>query len=96
MKRSTWLGIRTSDGTWRRVPLLHQLQRQAEAQIRDEWERMRRVDRERCQHREEAIDEVAVEPLPLVVAQPVGREDCDARLSQLQRGVRASVPAAAP
>ena len=45
---------------------------------------MGRIDGEGGQHREEAIDEVAVEPAPFVLPEPVGREDCDARIGQLR------------
>ena len=44
---------------------------------------MGRVDRKRRQHRKEAIDEVAVEPLPLVIAEPLGRHDGKARVGEL-------------
>ena len=62
---------------------LDQLQRQAETEVGNERERMGRVDRKRRQHRKEAIDEVAVEPLPLVILEPLGRHDGNARVGEL-------------
>ena len=50
-----------------------ELQREREAEIRNERERVRRVDRERRQHREDRVEEVAFEPGPLHLVQSFAR-----------------------
>ena len=50
-----------------------QLQRHREAEIGDERERMRRVDRQRRQHRKDLLLEMVFQPGPLVLGQSIGR-----------------------
>ncbi len=73
MKRSTLLGTRISAFSVRPSVGAEQLQRQREAEIRDERERMRRIDGERRQHREDVVEEVVLQPGLLALGDLAGR-----------------------
>src|SRR5262249_15454091 len=60
-----------------------ELQRDAEAEIGNERERMRRVDRERRQHREDVIEEVILEPGALRLGEITAVDQDDALLAQV-------------
>ena len=55
---------------------------EVQAQPADERERMRRVDRQRCQHREHLLVEVGRQPVPLGVVELCPRDDQDALVGQ--------------
>ncbi|MGX1076834.1 hypothetical protein AB7M45_007444 [Bradyrhizobium elkanii] len=59
-----------------------QLQRHREAEIRDERERMRRVDRQRRQQREDVVEEVILDPAPLGPGDVAAVDQLDADLGQ--------------
>ncbi len=62
MKRSSRLGTRISAFMPRPSAGARKLQRDGEAEVGNERERMRRIDRERRQHREDVREEVVLEP----------------------------------
>ena len=59
-----------------------QLQRDGEAEARDERERVRRIDRQRRQQREDVAEEVILEPAALRLGEVVAVDQNDARLRQ--------------
>ena len=69
MKRSSVVGRRISAFICLAVRRAAQLQRDREAEIGDERERMRRIDRQRRQHREDVAQEVVVEPGALLLGE---------------------------
>ena len=72
----------------------HQLERQREAEIGNEGERMRRIDRERRQHREDAAEEMFLQPFAIGLGDVGGLDDDDADVLDLARATRASAAAA--
>nr|CEL15387.1 hypothetical protein [Kibdelosporangium sp. MJ126-NF4] len=58
--------------------------REVERQPRDVGERVRRIDRERCQHREDLVGEVDAQPLLVVLLQLRPAHDPDPALRQLR------------
>ena len=60
-----------------------EVKRKSKAEIGNERERVRRIDGERCQHREDRIEEVPFEPAEVVRAKRVGGDDHDAGLREL-------------
>ncbi len=70
MKRSRLDGTRTSAvSVWAELPGRRQLEGQRETEIGDERERVRRIDRDRRQHREDLLAEQ-----PLQIFHLVGRQ----------------------
>ncbi len=60
-----------------------QLQRDAEAEIGDEGKGMRRIDGERCQHREYLRHEALFEPIAILGREVLGADHGDARFRHL-------------
>ncbi len=58
------------------IPRPNQLQRQCEAKVGNEGKGMRRINRERRQHREDSVEEMVLEPLALRLRQ-LGRLEND-------------------
>ena len=56
--------------------------REVERQVRDVWERVSRVDRERGEHREDLLPEDGVELAQLLLAHLIGADDADARFGK--------------
>jgi hypothetical protein len=65
------------------VPLPPQIEDHAEAEVGDEGERVRRVDRDRRENREQALHEVSLEPLALPPVEIAGSENRNVRGVQL-------------
>ena len=93
-KRSIFCGRRTSACSVLRSLGPHQLERESEAEIGNERERMRRIDGERRQHREDARHEMIVEPVAIGLRQIAGLDDDDADILDLARAIRASAASA--
>ncbi len=70
-----------------------ELQRQREAEIGNERERMRRIDRERRQHREDGGQEILLQPVMLLLGHVLRIDDDDAVRRRVPGAVRASAPA---
>ncbi len=68
---------------WPAIALARQLQRERKAQIGNERERVRRVNRHRRQNREDVLHEIVVEPGALVLADLVAADDDNACLFQI-------------
>ena len=65
------------------VALALQRESHGKAEIRDEGERMRRVDRQRRQHREDVVEEVVLQPDPVLRTDIAGPEQMDPVLVQV-------------
>ena len=65
------------------LALADELQRDREAEVRDERERVRRIDRERRQHREDVVQEVVLEPGDLRLRQRRGLDEDDALMEEI-------------
>ena len=93
MKRSILCGTRMS--AFIGLPSLdaRQLQRDREAEIGNERERMRRIDRERRQHRKDVMQEMVFEPGALLFGDVRRRRSARCRAGSARRAVRASAPA---
>ena len=63
-------------------PLAHELEPQREAEIGNEGKRMRGVDGDRREHREDVAEEMVLEPGALGVGQLIGLKHVDAGLGQ--------------
>ena len=70
-----------------------QLQRDREAEIGNERERMRRIDRERRQHRKDVMQEMIFEPDLLLLGDVGAVDQHDAVRLRVRRATRASAPA---
>ena len=75
---------------------IEQLERQREAEIGDEGKRMRRIDRQRRQDREDMLKEVLLQPVPLAAGEIGDVEDDDAAGREFRPRARAISPAATP
>ena len=62
--------------------LAHQLEPEREAEIRNEGERMRRIDGDRRQHRKDVAEEMLLEPVALLVGELPGAEHMNAGLAE--------------
>ena len=62
--------------------LAHELKPEREAEIGDERERMRRVDRDRREHREDVAEEMILEPGALGLGQLLGLKHMDAGIGE--------------
>ena len=78
-----------------RPPVLRieQFERQREAEIGNERERMRRIDGERRQDREDVLQEIILQPVALPAGEIGDVEDDDAARRELACAARASAPA---
>ena len=75
-------GDRKEGGHRLAVDLMRQTQRHDEAEIGDERKRMRGVDRERRQDREDLIGELVIKPCAVLARQRVGFDHHDAGIGQ--------------
>ena len=77
------------------LPSLHarELQRDREAEIGNERERMRRIDRQRRQHRKDVAEEIVLQPGAFRLRQIRRRRPARCRPRRAPRAVRASAPA---
>ena len=82
MKRSILPGMRISAFIGLPSDDPRQLQRDGEAEARDERERVRRIDRQRRQQREDVAEEVILEPAALRLGEVVAVDQRDAGLRQ--------------
>ena len=82
MKRSILPGMRISAFIGLPSDDPRQMQRDGEAEARDEREGMRRIDRQRRQQREDVVEEVILDPAPLRLGDVVAVDQHDARLGE--------------
>ena len=82
MKRSILPGMRISAFIGLPSDTRCQLQRDGEAEARDERERVRRIDRKRRQQREDVVEEMILQPGPLRLGEVVAVDQHDAGLRQ--------------
>ena len=96
MKRSTWVGIGTSARSF--TPVAGRMQREAdgEALVRQERERVRRIDGERRQHREDALEEAGAQPVASVSLSSSASTTARPALRISVRGSRSRCAAARP
>ena len=93
MKRSILPGMRISAFIGLPSDTRAQLQRDGEAEARDERERMRRIDRKRRQQREDVVEEMILDPGPLRLGEVVAVDQHDAGLATGWCADRARSPA---
>ena len=75
------------------VALARQLQRDREAEIGDERERVRRIDRERREHREDVAQEIVLEPGAVGLLEACRPRPARCSAPRAPRAARASAPA---